>query len=174
MDGEYRMFYIDTEGLLSVFRLIGGVEAEQLAKLLLARPGMREDELADALQMDVKRIRKLLHQLSEFSLVAYDIVVDKELNKRVFRWRLQQEQVQGVVKTQLKRIAERLQMLKRHYESNQLYWCGREGCRKYTFDEALDKFFKCPSCGGKLMVYDHTKLLKAVDETLAEINRLLE
>ncbi|MDW8074034.1 MAG: hypothetical protein RMJ28_07385 [Nitrososphaerota archaeon] len=159
---------------MSVFRLMGGVEAEELAKLLLARPGMREDEIAAELQIDVKRVRKLLHQLSEFSLVAYDIVIDKELNKRVFRWRLQQEQVQGVVKTQLKRIAERLQMLKRHYESNQLYWCGSQGCRKYTFDEALDKFFKCPTCGGKLMVYDPSELIAVVDEKLAEINKLLE
>lgn len=168
------MFYIDEEGLLSVFRLVGGVEAEGLAKLLLAKPGMREDEIATELQTDVKRVRKLLHQLSEFSLVAYDIVIDRELNKRVFRWRLQPEQVQGVVKTQLKRIAERLQMLKKHYESNQLYWCGKPACRKYTFDEALDKFFKCPSCGGKLMVYDPSELIKIVDEKLTEINRLLE
>lgn len=168
------MFYIDTDGLLSVFRLVGGVEAEELAKLLLAKPGMKEDELAAELQMDVKRVRKLLHQLSEFSLVAYDIVIDKELNKRVFRWRLQQEQVQGVIKTQLKRIAERLQMLKKHYESNQLYWCGKQGCRKYTFDEALDKFFKCPTCGERLMVYDPSELLAVVNEKLAEINKLLE
>ncbi|MEM0382456.1 MAG: hypothetical protein QW580_07380 [Nitrososphaerota archaeon] len=171
---EDYMFYIDAEGLLSVFRLMGGAEAEELAKLLLTRPGMREDELASALQMDVKRVRKLLHQLNELSLVAYDMVVDKELNKRVFRWRLQQEQVQGVVKTQLKRIAERLRMLKKHYETNQLYWCGNQGCRKYIFDEALDKFFKCPSCGGRLMVFDSTELLKIVDEKLAEINKLLE
>ncbi|MEM0444406.1 MAG: hypothetical protein QXW60_07825 [Nitrososphaerota archaeon] len=168
------MFYVDEEGLISVFRLVGGEEAEGLARLLLARPGMREDEIASELQMDVKRVRKLLHQLSEFSLVAYDIVIDKELNKRVFRWRLQPEQVQGVVKTQLKRIAERLQMLKKHYEANQLYWCGQQGCRKYTFDEALDKFFKCPSCGGKLMVYDASELISVVDEKLADINKLLE
>ncbi len=168
------MFYIDEAGILAVFRLVGGLEAEELAKKLLEKSGMREDDLAAELQMDVKRVRKILHQLSEFSLLTYDIVIDKELNKRVFRWRLQQEQIQGFVKTQLKRIADRLQMLKKHYESNQLYWCGNVGCRKYTFDEALDKFFKCPGCGGQLMSYDPTELIKTIDEKLTEINRLLQ
>jgi len=168
------MFYIDIDGLLSVFRLVGGAESEELARLLLARPGLREDEIAAELNMDVKRVRRILHQLSELSLLAYDISVDKEMNKRVFRWRLQREQVQGVIKTQLKRIAERLQMLKQHYESNQLYWCGKAGCRKYTFDEAIDRFFKCPGCGGRLMNYDPSELLSAVKEKLAEVNRLLE
>jgi len=168
------MFYIDEAGIFSVFRLIGGAEAEELAKKLLEKPGMREDVLATELHTDVKRVRKILHQLSEFSLVTYDIVIDKDLNKRVFRWRIQQEQIQGFVKTQLKRIADRLQQLKKHYESNQLYWCGSAGCRKYTFDEALDKFFKCPGCGGQLMSYDPTELIKMINEKLSEINKLLQ
>lgn len=167
------MLIIDEEGALEVIRLIGGEEATRIAQKLIKKPALSDEELASTLGIDVKEVRRILHQLNDLSLVNYELAFDKKANKRIFRWHLRPEQVVSVATIQLKKIAERLRMLKEYISTNQFYWCGNNRCRKYPFAEALDKLFTCPTCGGKLNHYDASLLLSQIEEKLEEIEKAL-
>ncbi|MCS7142218.1 MAG: hypothetical protein NZ920_00260 [Aigarchaeota archaeon] len=165
---------ITNEEVLAIVRVIGGEQAAQIAQKLLKKPGLSDEEVAAALEIDVKQVRKILHQLSELSLVTYEQTFDKKENKRVFRWRLQPEQVIGVAKSQIQRILERLRLIREQITSSQFYWCGNERCRKYTFEESFDKFFTCPSCGGQLNYHDHSELRDAIEKKIRELEEILK
>ncbi len=164
---------IDEEGVIELIKIIGGEEAVKIAHKLLKRPGLTDDEIATMLEMDIKHVRKILHKLHDLSLLTYEMAFDKKNNRRVFKWRLQQEQVIGVIKAQLKKIYNRLQLLREYFNRNQFYWCGNTSCKKYTFDFALDYFFKCPSCGQKLNYYDPAPILSAIDKKIMDIEKML-
>jgi len=164
---------IDEEGVIELIRIVGGEDAARIAQKLLKKPGLTDDELATMLEMDVKHVRKILHTLHDLSLLTYEMSFDKKNNRRVFRWRLQQEQVIGVVKAQLKKIYARLKVLREYFGKNQFYWCGNTSCKKYTFDTALDHFFKCPSCGQKLNYFDPSPIVTAIDRKISEIEKML-
>ena len=164
---------IDEEGVIELVRIVGGEDAAKIAQKLMKKPGLTDDELAVTLEMDVKHVRKILHILHDLSLLTYEMAFDKKNNRRVFKWRLQQEQVIGVVKAQLKKIYARLKMLREHFGKNQFYWCGNVSCKKYTFDAALDNFFKCPTCGQKLNYFDPTPIISAIDRKISEIEKML-
>lgn len=168
------MYIISNEDALEIIKIVGGDQAASIAQKLLKKPGLTDEELASSLGMDVKQVRKVLHLLNDLSLVSYEQTFNKKENKRVFKWRLQPEQVIGVAKNQASKILERLKMMKEHISTNQFYWCGNEKCRKYTFEEALSRFFACPSCGNKMNFHDHSRMLEAIDRKISELERLVK
>ncbi|MEN3047267.1 MAG: hypothetical protein ABDH63_00585 [Candidatus Caldarchaeales archaeon] len=167
------MYYIEPSEVVKLTEVFGGEEATRVVKLLLEEPGLSDEELAGKLGVDVKQVRKTLHRLLELSLVTYTVSFEKENGKRTFRWRLQLEQVVSAVRGQAIRIIERLKMLREFYSSNVVYWCGNASCRKLDFSTSVDHFFKCPYCGNQLQPYDPSEMLRAIDEKIAELSKLL-
>jgi len=165
---------IDDEAFVNIVRLVGGETAARAARLLIKRPGLDDEALSEKLGIDVKELRKTLHKLNDLGLVAYEVHKDKNTGRRIFKWRVQQEQAIGYAKTQMRRVYERLKARLEHEKNHQIYWCNNDGCRKYTFEEALDLLFKCPTCKNSLQLHDNAKLIEALEKKIAEIEKYLE
>ncbi len=160
------LLIVDEDVVLEVMRLVGGEDAVNIVKFLMKNPSKSDEEIASALGMNVKDVRRILHKLIDYSLLTYDVAKDKDTGHRVFRWKVQQDQVLGYIKTQIRRMIERLKTKLEYEQTHQFYYCGTKGCRKYAFEEAVDKLFKCPVCGNMLNYYDNSKLIDAIKQKL--------
>lgn len=165
------MLIVADETVLKVMKLVGGEDAVKIVKLLMKKPLMSDEEIASTLNMDVKEVRKILHKLAEQSLLGYEVARDKETGHRIFKWKVQNEQVIGFIRAQLKRMLEKLKAKLEYEQTHQFYHCGTNGCRKYSFEEAVDMLFKCPVCGKPLNYYDNSKIINALKKKIEELER---
>ncbi|MEN2975000.1 MAG: hypothetical protein ABDH32_05420 [Candidatus Caldarchaeales archaeon] len=168
------LLHIDEDTIVELAILIGGETSGQIMKNLLKRPGITDEELSSLLQIDVREVRKILHKLNEQGILHYELARDKDTGHRIFRWYVGQEQVTGFIITNMKKILERLEERLEYERSHQFYWCGTKGCRKLTFEEALDNLFRCRLCGNMLQPIDNEEVLKAIESKIDEIKRYLE
>lgn len=168
------LLHIDEDTIIELAVLVGGGDAGKIMKNLLKKPGITDEELSRILQLDIKEVRKILHKLNEQGILHYELAREKETGHRIFRWYVSQEQVTGFIITNMKKILERLEERLEYERTHQFYWCGTKGCRKLTFEEALDNLFKCPICGKLLQPIDNEDTIKAIEMKIAEIKKHLE
>jgi len=165
---------VDEEAMLSMVELVGGEVAAKAVRVLMKKPSLGDDELSQILAIDVKELRKILHRLNDLGLVSYDVYRDKDTGHRIFKWRIQRDQVIGFARTQMRKVYERLKVRLEYEQTHQMYWCGTEGCRKYAFEEAMDVLFRCPDCKKPLTLYDNTQLIEALQRKMAELEKNLK
>ncbi|GBC69095.1 hypothetical protein HRbin01_00788 [archaeon HR01] len=168
------LIIVDDEAFLKLVQMVAGKEGARAVDILLKKPNLSDEELAQQMEMDVKELRRILHKLNEQGIVSFDIHRDKETGHRIFRWRVQKEQMIGFAKTQMRKLYERLQGRLEYEQSHQMYWCGTPGCRKYTFEEAVDIFFKCRTCRKPLSLHDNTPLINALKNKIAQLEKNLQ
>ena len=72
---------------------------------------------------------------------------------------------------QKKKIRERLQQRLDYENVGEFYHCGNDDCSRIPFENALDLFFKCPSCGGVLNLKNNDKLKKSFTKKIDEIKQ---
>ena len=68
--------------------------------------------------------------------------------------------VENFIEKQKKNILERMQQRLDYENSSEFYHCGNHDCNRVTFEDALDLFFKCPSCGAVLNIKPNDKVKK--------------
>jgi len=168
------LLHIDEDTIIELAVLIGGEIAGKIMKNLLKKPGITDEELSRILQIDIKEVRKILHKLNEQGILHYELAREKDTGHRIFRWYVGQEQVTGFIITNMKKILERLEERLEYEKKHQFYWCGTKGCRKLTFEEALDSLFKCSVCGKPLQPVDNEQTIKAIESKIDEINNYLQ
>ncbi|MFQ5998903.1 MAG: transcription factor [Candidatus Bathyarchaeia archaeon] len=137
-------------------------EAVKIVKELTDRGKATEDELARATGLKINEIRKILFKLNSFSLAFSDTVQDKKTGWMIFYWRIQSDQIEGVIRTQKKRILEKLKARQENEKSHDFYWCRNDNCARRAFEDAMETLFKCPTCGKRLDHFDNAKVLEIV------------
>lgn len=168
------LLHIDEDTIIELAVLVGGDNAGKIMKNLLKKPGVTDEELSRILQIDIKEVRKILHKLNEQGILHYELSREKDTGHRIFRWYVGQEQVTGFIITNMKKILERLEERLEYEKNHQFYWCGTDGCRKLTFEEALDNLFKCSVCGKLLQPINNEEAIRAIETKIAEIRKHLE
>ena len=78
----------------------------------------------------------------------------------------------GVLEEMRLRTLLRSRRQRLDYEnSSQFYHCGNNDCTRVTFEDALDEFFKCPSCGGVLNLKKNEKSQKAFAKQIDKMKK---
>jgi len=90
----------------------------------------------------------------------YEGVKDERKGWFVYRWRSRRDEVENFIENQKKKITERLQQRLDYENSSEFYHCGNHDCNRVTFEDSLDLFFKCPSCGKVLNLKSNEKAKK--------------
>lgn len=168
------MVLVNEESCLKIVEMIGGEKAVSVVKTLLNKPALTDEEISALTNVDVKEVRKILHRLGDVGAVSYEVHRDKVTGHRVFKWRVQQEQLVGYTKTLMRKVLERLKDRLEYVENNQLYWCGTSGCPKYNFEEAMQTLFKCRKCGKPLNLFDSTEFAERLRKKIAELEANLK
>jgi len=122
----------------------------------------------------IEGARKIWKQLSlmEDAMLIHRIMRAPE--KRVFKidiGNIPPAEVENFIHNQKKKIKERLQERLDYENSSQFYHCGNNDCDRVTFENALDKFFKCPSCGDVLNLKKNEAQKKGFTKKIDEIGK---
>jgi transcription initiation factor TFIIE subunit alpha len=166
---EYEDSFVKIAGVL------GGEEYIRVARALLNSENATDEEIASATGLKINTVRKTLYDLFGKSLITGVRVRDLKRGWFVYRWRAQRDQVDGFIENQKKKALGRLRQRLDYEEKHDFYSCGKLGCQKFTFEDAIEIFFKCPTCSGTLNLIDNTHLKDAfkwkVEQMLEEMGK---
>jgi transcription initiation factor TFIIE subunit alpha len=160
---EYEDSFVKIAGLL------GGEEYIKVARALLNNSNATDEEIASATGLKINTVRKVLYNLFGRSLIVGVRVRDMKKGWFVYRWRAQRDQVDGFIQNLKRKVAERLKQRLEYEETHEFYHCGSPQCRRLTFEEAMEYFFRCPQCDRPLNLVDNGELKKALRHKIEEI-----
>ena len=148
---------------------IGGEDAVTIITHLNQTGKATEEELSKKTGIKVTNLRKIIFKLHGFSIVASENVQDEKTGWLIFYWHLREDQLESIIRTQKKRILEKLEARLEFEKAHDFYSCSQNKCGRYTFEDSLEQLFKCPKCGGGLEHYDNTKVIDRLDHKIKEL-----
>ena len=155
--------FVDDKTLQKVAEAFGGEEAVQIVNVLKKAGETTDDEIATQTEIRLNTVRKILYKLYDHSLVGLRRSRDKNTGWFIFHWRLQLDQLAGFISNQKRRVLEKLETRLTYERNHDFYYCSTEGCKRVTFEEAMELVFRCPTCNKLLMHFDNTELKKALE-----------
>jgi len=165
--------FVDDKTLQKVAEAFGGEEAVHIVNVLKQVGETTDDEIAAKTEIRLNTVRKILYKLYDHSLVGLRRSRDKNTGWFIFHWRLQLDQLAGFILNQKRRVLEKLETRLEYERNHDFYYCGTEGCKRVTFEEAMELVFRCPTCNKLLMHFDNTKLKEALEKRVEELRKEL-
>lgn len=163
------------EQVLSILaRKIHGEIAGRIIDRLIKVGEATDEQLSQALGIEISTIRRTLNALYESRLVKYRRVRDVDQGWYLYYWRLTDDFPSRVLEERRRRALEILRKRLEYEESNTFFYCPV--CRfKYSFDEVVDYMFRCPNCSADLEAIDNgviveklKRAIKILEETKFE------
>ena len=151
--------------------MLGGDEYLKVARSLLKAQNATDEEIASSTGLRINMVRKVLYDLFGKALITGVRVIDERKGWFVYRWLSRRDEVENFIENQKKKIHERLQQRLDYENSSQFYHCGNDDCSRLTFENALDVFFKCPSCGDVLNLKKNDREKKAFVKQIDKIRK---
>ena len=148
------------DSFVKISGLIGGDDYVRVAKSLLSHENTTDEEIAESTELKINLVRKCLYDLFGRSLITGIRVRDTKRGWFVYRWKAQRDQVEPFVESQKSKAITRLTQRLNFEAEHEFYHCGNHDCNRVTFEDALDLFFKCPSCGAVLNLKANDKAKK--------------
>lgn len=156
---------------LKVAGLVGGDDAIGVVSSLLELKKATDEQMATKSGLRLSSVRRVLYRLLDFSLVTYEEGRDPTTDRVLFYWSPLPDQVDGFIQTQKRDLIKRLNAKLEYATSHEFYHCGKDDCRKITFEEAVETLFKCPKCGAPLNRLDMQPLIDALRSRIAAIEK---
>ena len=145
---------------VKISAMIGGDEYLKVARSLLKSEDATDEEIASSTGLRINMVRKVLYDLFGKGLISGVRVKDERKGWFVYRWRSRDEEVENFIQSQKKKVLERLQQRLDFESSSDFYHCGNDDCPRASFEESLELFFKCSSCGKVLNIKSNDKIKK--------------
>lgn len=154
-------------------RLLGEEALKIFRTLANERRDMTEDEISEKVGFGKNITRKTLYSLSEYRLVLYKRVKDRDTGWYYYYWRLNYEELPFVLLELKKDIVSKLrEKAARLREESSVYVCP--ACnRKYSFNQAFEREFRCEYCNVELVYVDASSLVKKLDEIIHKLEEEL-
>ncbi len=162
------------DSFVKVAAIIGGDDYIKISRAILNNNDSTEEEIASATGLKINTVRKTLYDLFGRSLITGVRVRDMKKGWFVYRWRAQQEQVDGLIASLKRKSIVRLKSKLEYEESYQFYSCNSSGCIKETFEKSLEYLFLCPQCGNPLKVFDNTSIKDSIKWKISQIDSELK
>jgi transcription initiation factor TFIIE subunit alpha len=151
------------DSFVKIASLLGGEDYVKVARALLNNENATDEEIASATGLKINSVRKALYDLFGRSLITGIRVRDLKRGWFVYRWKAQHDQVDGFIEAQKRKALERLRSRLGYETEHEFYNCETPTCKKLTFEEAMEAFFKCPSCGMSLNLIDNAEFKRALE-----------
>lgn len=154
---------------IRIASMIGGDEYLKVARSLLRSADATDEEIASSTGLRINMVRRVLYDLFGKALITGTRIKDERKGWFVYRWRTRAEEVEHFISSQKKKILKRLEQRLEYENKYEFYHCGNEDCRRITFDEALECFFKCSTCGNVLNLKRNDKIKNALHQKIEQI-----
>lgn len=158
------------DGLVAITRELVGEEAVQLIRILSEQEETTDDELILKTGLKLNNLRKLLYQLFEQGLVSYRRVRDKDAGWFKYYWRINRTGLNILLNGKKKKILTKLKDRLQYETANMFFICPTCGVR-YTFEDAVETNFHCPTCVGKLDSVNNQDIICVLKVKIQELER---
>ncbi len=152
--------------LVKVANIIGGEKAVKIVEALTRADEMTEEEIIAKTGVKLNDVRRILYRLYEHSIVGLRRTRDKNTGWFIFHWRIQMDQLEGFIISQKKRVLDKLEMRLEYEKNHDFYYCYTPGCKRLTFEDAMEHIFRCPVCNKPLTHYDNSKIIEALEKKI--------
>lgn len=159
------------EPFIRIASMIGGDEYLKVARSLLKSEDATDEEIASSTGLRINMVRKVLYDLFGKALITGTRIKDERKGWFVYRWRTREDEVEHFITGQKKKILDRLQKRYNYESSSEFYHCGNEDCKKITFEDALELFFKCPICNNVVNLSNNDKIKNALNNKIEQIKK---
>ena len=156
---------------VKISSMIGGDEYLKVARSLLKSQDATDEEIASSTGLRINMVRKVLYDLFGKALITGIRVKDERKGWFVYRWRSRRDEVENFIENQKKKIVERLEQRLDYENSSEFWHCGNEDCSQIKTEDALELFYKCPSCGENLDIKHNDKVKKGFQKKIDEIRK---
>jgi transcription initiation factor TFIIE subunit alpha len=164
---------IDDATLMKVATSIGEEEAVKLIEHLKNLDEITDDEIANKTAIRLNTVRKILYKLYDHSLVSLRRTRDPKTGWFIFHWRLQPDQLEGFILSQKRRVLEKLNVRLDYEANHDFYSCDTPGCRRVTFEEAVEAVFHCNACGKPLAHSDNEIMIVNLEGKVEQLRKEL-
>jgi transcription initiation factor TFIIE subunit alpha len=178
---DQSMGTIKIDVIRQLANVVGGAEAVDIAIALYELEEATSDRIlqfvnklahiTDRPDLKLKDVRRILFQLYNNSIIQCDRSRDPSSGWFVFHWRLQHDQVEGVIKNHMRRILRILSIRRAFEETNEFYHCQNQQCPRITFEDAMELIFRCPTCGTALQHVDNSEAITTLSAKIAQIEQ---
>lgn len=157
--------------LLILAKKIHGDIAGRIAERLSRVGEATDEQLSQALGIEIGTIRRLLNELYESRLVRYRRVRDVDQGWYLYYWRLTDDDPFRVVEERKKKVLENLKLKLEHEEGGSHFICPQ--CKmRYSFDDVADYMFRCPECGSDLEAADNSLIINKLKMVIRRLEEL--
>ena len=164
---------IDDATLMKVATSLGEEEAVKLIEYLKNSDEITDDEIANKTGIRLNSVRKILYKLYDHSLVSLRRTRDPKTGWFIFHWKLQPDQLEGFILSQKRRVLEKLNVRLEYESTHDFYYCDTLGCRRVTFEEAVEAVFHCVACGKPLSHFANEKMTARLGEKVEQLRKEL-
>lgn len=156
----------EKDQVLSILaRKVHGEVAGRIIDRLIKVGEATDEQLSQALGIEIGTIRRVLNELYESRLVKYRRVRDEDQGWYLYYWRLTDEYPTRVLEERRKRALEILKRRLEFEKGSTFFYCPMCGTR-YSFDEVVDYVFRCPSCGSELEAVDNSVIVEKLEKAI--------
>ena len=172
--------FIDNNTLKKVAYIIGGEDAVRIVMALKKFKEATVDQILAHIveetdtEIKLNDIRKNLFKLYNHSIVQCDRERDENTGWFIFRWRIQQDQIEGFIKNLKKRILKILKLRYKYEMEHDFFYCYTPNCERLIFQDAIEYVFKCSTCGKTLKHFDNSKISEALKDKINQIEKELK
>jgi len=140
----------------------------------ILREGDRTDEeLAEAAEIKLNAVRKILYKLYDYRLAYYTRVKDKETGWYIYTWRLNLDNafriLEGRKRVYLGELTKRLE-----FEQTHVFFCCENDDCKVPFDIASQQNFRCPRCAQEMNYIDNQGVLMGLRNEIDRVKQEID
>jgi transcription initiation factor TFIIE subunit alpha len=137
------------------------------------RSGEHSDEdLAAKTGINLNSVRHTLYTLYEKRLAEYHRIKNNETGWLTYLWQLRTDNIFEAIREDMELVLEKLERRGKYEEENDFFIC--KDCQVlFTFPQAMNLDFNCPSCGKAVSHFDNDVLLKSLKERIGSIKKSL-
>lgn len=145
-------------------------QTKRVLRILEKENEVNEKFLAQALDTKINAVRKSLYKLMNSGFVSYTKKRDKKKQWwYLYYWTLNPQRIQDVwLKHKKKELHRRKKELESEKDVN--FECER-GCNKFTYDEALEKEFRCPHCDSGMVQVDNEEEIESIEKEITDLEK---
>ncbi|MDP7974978.1 MAG: hypothetical protein ACP5UI_04550 [Thermoprotei archaeon] len=132
-----------------------------------------DDDLAALIGVKVNTVRTELNELYANGIVSFEKRKIPNQKWYAYFWKLDQGNIAYLIRQRLKKVLELLQRRLDYETAHSFFVCPREG-KRYTFEEAAESDFRCPSCGALLTSQDNSQVVERLRSEIYQLTQILE
>lgn len=157
--------------LSTLAKKIHGKIAGRIVDRLVKVGEANDEQLSQALGVQIEVIRKVLNELYESRIVRYRRVRDEDQGWYMYYWRLTEEYPSRILEERKRKVLDLLKRRLEIEEGDSFFHCPTCSA-KYPFSEVADFMYRCPVCNAELEVLDNSVVVEKLKRAIQLLERV--